>query len=159
MKTKQTVHPLVYLDLCTLKRPYDRASDEAVRLEALAVAELVGAAEAGVISLAGSSVIDAENERNPDPVRRAGVAALLGGLAKQRAAISDEIATRARDLIANGFPSLDALHVASAEAIGAVYFVTADKRLSAKGKRFSKILRTRMVDPLQMVRVLEGVET
>jgi len=59
---------------------------------------------------------------------------------------------RVRELITLGFPSFDALHVASAEAAGADVFATTDDRLVALGSRHAAELRVRVVDVVSLAR-------
>jgi hypothetical protein len=55
-------------------------------------------------------------------------------------------------LIALGFKSFDALHVASAELLGADAIATCDDRFIAAGRRHSAILKVRVVNPLDLAR-------
>jgi predicted nucleic acid-binding protein len=148
----------VYLDLCAWKRPYDVVAEERVRLEALAVASLLDAALAGSITIVSSVTLQAENARNPNPLRRAGVASILRALT-QLVPLEDETVTRAEALVGLGLRPLDALHVASAETVGCAFFVTTDDRLAAAMRRNAAQIRVRLADPLEMVRVLEGMST
>lgn len=147
----------IYLDLCAWKRPYDHAESERVRLEALAVAALLDAAGAGRVEIVSSAVLQVENDRNPDPERRAGVRLLLADL-RLEVPLDDRVAARARELQPLGLRPLDALHAASAEAAGCAYLVTTDDRMAAALRRNAATLHVRLADPMLMVRVVEGVE-
>lgn len=61
---------------------------------------------------------------------------------------------RVDELLALGFKSFDALHLASAELSGADVFLTVDGPLLKLAARLSAQLRVRVVDP---VRFLEEV--
>ncbi|MBM4395212.1 MAG: PIN domain-containing protein [Deltaproteobacteria bacterium] len=118
----------VYFDLCALKRPFDRFSSEAVRMEALAIAALVAAVQTGGVRLVGSGVLSVENRANPDADRRAAADEVLR-LASENVSFGPEAETRARALAAAGLSPPDALHVAAAESARVDLFVTADRRL------------------------------
>lgn len=148
--------PRLYLDLCAWKRPYDVAVEERVRLEALAVSALLEAALGSEVVIVSSATLEAENARNPNPLRRAGVASVLKALAEV-VPLEDKTVARAEELQHLGFRPLDALHVASAEAAACAFFVTTDDRLAAAMRRNAATLRVRLADPLEMVRVLEGM--
>ena len=62
--------PIVYPDVCCLKRPFDDAAIERVRREAQAVAAILDAAQAGTLQIVRSPAHDFENERNPREDRR-----------------------------------------------------------------------------------------
>ena len=55
----------VYLDICSLKRPFDDQRQPRVREEAMAVAAIVDRAEAGEITLIRSPAHLVENDANP----------------------------------------------------------------------------------------------
>jgi predicted nucleic acid-binding protein len=148
--------PRLYLDLCAWKRPYDVAIEERVRLEALAVSSLLEAALNTKVVIVSSATLEAENARNPNPLRRAGVASVLKAL-PEVVPLADETVARAEELQRLGFRPLDALHVASAEGAACAFFVTTDDRLAAAMRRNAAALRVRLADPLEMVRVLEGM--
>src|SRR5882724_10014166 len=119
---------MVYLDLCCFKRPFDDATAERIRREAEAVAAILDMAQAGTFRLVCSPAHDFENERNPREVRRVATRLWLE-TATVSVAASDSTGDRARALADLGFGSLDALHLAFAEAAAARWFVTTDDRL------------------------------
>ena len=63
----------VYLDMCSLKRPFDDQRQPRVREEATAVAGIVARAEAGEIALVRSPADLVENDANPREDRRLAV--------------------------------------------------------------------------------------
>jgi hypothetical protein len=64
------VGPIVYLDICCFKRPFDNTGAERVRREAEAVATVLDAAERGRVQLVRSPAHDIENDQNPREDRR-----------------------------------------------------------------------------------------
>ena len=148
----------LYLDLCALKRPYDRKTSDLVVIEALSVARLIEAAENGLVEIVSSAILDAENSRNPDPVRRDGVAALMSKF-ESRIEVDDEVAARARFVETLGFRPLDALHAACAESGRCDFLVTTDKGMLSTGQRIPQKIRVRIANPIEVVRLLEETTT
>ena len=132
-------------------RPFDDLSSERVRLEADAVAVVLSAAEAGRVELVGSEYLDFEVEQNPDRERALRVAELVK-LVSFKARISPGLAQRVRDLGGSGLRGLDALHIASAEAIGADLLLTTDDRMLRAAKRSGPRLALRVVGPIEALR-------
>lgn len=119
----------IYPDNSILNRPFDDQSQPRIALETQAVVTLLAMVQSGEITLVSSAVIRYENSRNPDLEERRWVEELTR-LAKIDQRMNSAIAQRSRELTARGLKPLDALHVASAEAAGVVYFLTCDDRLS-----------------------------
>ena len=75
-----------------------------------------------------SAVQRYENSRNPDPERRRFVERVFG-LCEVNQVMNNDIQSRAATLAQAGVKPLDALHLASAQAASAEYFLTCDDRL------------------------------
>jgi predicted nucleic acid-binding protein len=138
--------PLVYLDVCCFKRPFDDQRQERVRLESAAVAAIIARAERGEARLVRSPAHDLENGRNPREDRRLAAAAWLNG-ASVEVQLSDRVAARARLLGTLGFQPLDALHAAFAEEAGATWLATADDRMLTLAHRHAPSLRVAVANP------------
>jgi len=143
------VSEIAYLDICCLKRPFDDATIERIRREAVAVAAIMEMAQAGTLQLVRSPAHDFENERNPREDRRLATRLWLN-TAKVSVAASQAANDRARALAALGFGPLDALHLAFAEASAARWFVTTDDRLLRAANRHRQQLRVDVVLPEQV---------
>ena len=105
-----------------------------------AVIELVRAKKLRLVS---SSVIEFENSFNPFPERKAFVVSILE-LASEYGNYAPQMAKRARELQReNDLTRYDARHIATAEAVGADFFITSDVGLL---KKYAGALR--VVDPL-----------
>ena len=126
----------VYLDLCSLKRPFDDQRQPRVREEATAVAAIVARAEAGEITLVRSPAHLVENDANPREDRRLAAALWIDGAAVN-VPLDAEVEVRARELVALGVRPLDALRVAFAERAVARWCVTAAEAGRAARRRAS----------------------
>jgi predicted nucleic acid-binding protein len=136
----------VYLDMCSLKRPFDDQRHPRVREEATAVAAIVARAEAGEIALVRSPAHLVENDANPREDRRLAAALWIDGAAVD-VPLDAAVEVRAGELVAAGFRPLDALHVAFAERAQARWFVTCDDELLRVAGRLGEALRTLVVAP------------
>src|SRR5262245_13625974 len=136
----------VYLDMCSLKRPFDDQRHRRVREEASAVTAIIARAESREIALVRSPAHLVENDANPREDRRLAAALWIDGAAAD-VAMDAEVEVRARDLAALGFHPLDGLHIALAERAGARWFVTCDDQLLRLAGRLGDKLRTMVVAP------------
>ena len=89
-----------------------------------------------------------EAGRNPDPVRRAHAEAVLAGATAYQP-LTPGVEGRADELAAAGLRPLDALHLASAEAIGATYLCTCDDLLLKRGRALATP-PVRVVSPVEL---------
>ena len=145
----------VYLDICSLKRPFDDQRQLRVREEATAVAAIVARAEAGEIALVRSPAHLVENDANPREDRRLAAALWIDGAAVD-VSLDAEVEARAGELVALGFRPLDALHLAFAERAGARWFVTCDDELLKAAGRLGDAVQTLVVAPPALVRRSES---
>jgi predicted nucleic acid-binding protein len=139
----------IYLDICSLKRPFDDQRQERVRHEAEAVAAIVERVEAGEAELVKSPALELENAGNPREDRRLAAALWIDGAAVA-VSLTPAVEGRARELAKRGFGTLDALHVAFAEAAGAHVLATCDDRLLDLGRRHRADLQVPVVNPVEL---------
>jgi predicted nucleic acid-binding protein len=139
----------VYLDMCCLKRPFDDQSQPRIRLESEAVLALLGAAP-DVVEFLHSAALELENDQNPLAHRAAKVQLWLATLPPLDVPDAP-LAGRTGELTALGLKSFDALHVASAELLGADAFCTCDDRLLATARHHASALAVRVVSPIELV--------
>lgn len=138
----------VYLDLCCFNRPFDDQSQLLIRLQTEAKLAVQRAIQDGEIELAWSSILDLENNANPDRERRVAVSA-WSKLATVDLDTSLEIERRATSLMQIGLKALDALHIASAIEGQSEYFLTTDKGIL---KRLKTEQRIQVIDPIDFIR-------
>jgi predicted nucleic acid-binding protein len=143
----------IYLDMCSLQRPFDDKSQVRVLVEAEAVLGVLALCEASKIELIASDALVFEGDANPDPVRR-DFAAQAVGKASQFVAANDQIKARAQNYIAIGIKPLDALHLASAVEAQADFFCTCDDRLLKKARAINTV-PTKVVSPLELISELQ----
>ena len=139
----------IYLDLCCLKRPFDAQDQPLVRLQTEAVVSVL-ALPGELAEFVRSPAQALENSFNPVQARREAVDLWLARVPVPP--LSDEvISERVSELLAMGFKSFDALHLASAELLGADVLLTVDLPFLKLAARFSEQLRVRVVDPVRFL--------
>ncbi len=143
----------VYLDCCSLQRPFDDRSQPRIAVEAEAMLVVLAMCESGSVELLSSDALQFEIELIPNEARKQSALAILG-LASEFIEVTMEIETLARKLGAEGLKPLDSLHLASASVLKADYFCTCDDRLSRKGKCLTG-LDTKVVSPVELVMELD----
>jgi hypothetical protein len=139
----------VYLDLCSLKRPFDLQEQPLIRLQTEAVLSIL-ALPADTIELVQSQALVLENSLNPNHARREAVALWLS----QAVAIAPndtDLSVRINELVAKGFKSFDAFHLASAELSGVAAFLTVDLQLLRLAERLSGELYVQVTDPIHFI--------
>jgi len=136
----------VYLDVCCLCRPFDDQRFNRIRIEAEAViAILNGGMESW--ELIGSEIIGYEIARIPDEERRRSVEGLLQ-FTQGPVMIDEAIMDRARTFNEVGIDAFDALHLATAESVGAVFLTTDDTLIKVIMNHANKI-SIKVYNPVQ----------
>lgn len=149
---------IIYLDVCCLKRAFDDQRSPRVQLEAAAVAALIGYAERGRIRLVRSPAHLLENDRNPREDRRLATSTWLEA-ARIEAPLTERTVARGRELAALGFGTLDALHLAFAEAADSRWLATTDDRFVVLGQRVGATLSSTIANPIRVLEFLKEGDT
>jgi PIN domain len=139
----------VYLDLCCLKRPFDLQEQPVIRLQAEAVLSIL-ALPSGTVEVSQSQALVLENSLNPNQARREAVALWLSE-AVAIAPDEADLSVRVNELMAKGFKSFDAFHLASAELSGIEVFLTVDLQLLRLAARLSSELHVAVTDPVYFI--------
>lgn len=139
----------VYLDLCCLKRPFDLQEQPLIRLQTEAVLSIL-TLPSDIVEPLQSEALVLENSLNPNQARREAVALWLSGAVGISPDESD-LSVRINELIAKGFKSFDAFHLASAELSGVAVFLTVDRQFLSLAARMSGELRVRVTDPVHFI--------
>ena len=142
----------VYFDTCAIQRPLDDPSQLRVRLEAEAVATLIGLGESGQLEVVSSVAHLIENGRNPHADRQAYAADVIA-VARHHVSISDGVTRRATAYEQGGLARFDAFHLAAAVEAGCVYFCTTDDRLLRRGRALDTE-GCSVVSPLDLIQLL-----
>lgn len=139
----------VYLDTCSIQRPFDDQSRLRIALEAEAVLQVIQLVEQEAIELLASEVLLVETEQNPHPRRRRFALEVLG-LASDFVEVDSEIESRARTYNKTGIGSIDAIHLASAVEAEADVLCTTDDQFLQRGRKVDTG-STRMLTPIELI--------
>ena len=148
----------IYLDVCCLNRPLDDLEQFRIRMEAEAVTEIIQNCEDGKWILMNSDIIEFEVSQHSDSFKQEQVKLILN-LANIYVQLTENIDSRAEELIKLSFKYHDALHLAFAEAGGADVFLTTDDRLLRKAKQSPNIFRMKVENPtIWLMNILQTEE-
>lgn len=144
----------VYLDCCSLQRPFDDRSQPRIAVEAEAVLVILALCESHQVGLISSETLLFEIGRIPDQTRKEDALTILK-LSKETVKLTAEVEALARRLrTASGLKPLDALHLAAASTANADYFCTCDDKVLRKAKTLDG-LDTTVVSPTELVMELD----
>ncbi len=143
----------IYLDCCSLQRPFDDKSQPRIAVEAEAVLVILAWCESDRLDFISSDALLFEIGFIPDQDRKDDALAILK-VAKETVLLTPEIEALARRLEASGLKPLDALHLAFASASKVDYFCTCDDKFLKKAKSFEG-LNTKVVFPTELVMELD----
>jgi predicted nucleic acid-binding protein len=124
----------VYLDVCTLCRPFDDQTQIRIRLETEAVQLILSHIRLGSLTCIVSPVHRVEIGAISDFTEREYLLALLQDISVEATIERAAVRERAEALVERGLGPADAAHLAFAEAAGAD-FVTTDDRLVRQCQR------------------------
>ncbi len=141
----------IYLDVCCLNRPFDDQSQDRIRMESEAILIIIGHLETRDWDWIGSEIMDFEIDQTPNIERRRRVH-LIADRSHKKVVLSEEIKIRANYLHKNGFPAIDALHVACADSEKTDVFLTTDDRLLNLGITSKSDLQVRLENPLVWIK-------
>jgi predicted nucleic acid-binding protein len=147
----------IYLDVCCLNRPFDNSSQDRIRLEAEAVLTIYRKCRLEEWELTTSEVIEAELQQTPDRKKAELIMAALN-IAKHKVMIDSGLKQRASELVQFGIKSIDAVHVASAEAAEVDVFLSTDDRLVRTAVRHQAKLKVLVSNPVTWLMSLSSHE-
>jgi predicted nucleic acid-binding protein len=142
----------VYLDTCSIQRPFDDQSQLRVAMESEAVLRAIQLVEQGNLDLLAFETLRIETEQNPHSRRRRFAFGVLA-LATRVVETDSQIESRARRYEDIGLRPFDALHLSS--AVEADMFCTTDDQLLRRGRE-AETERTRV---LTLVALIEEIES
>jgi predicted nucleic acid-binding protein len=126
----------IYLDVCTLCRPYYDQSSLRIHQETVAVHLILEAVQAGYYSLARSPVHKREIEAIPNRLERIELLMLLEESTFTPNLEITQVRIRAEDFVGFGLGVADAAHLAFAESMKAD-FISCDDKLLKKCSKLS----------------------
>jgi predicted nucleic acid-binding protein len=141
----------VYLDTCSLNRPFDDQGQERIRLETESVMIILARLSRKEWIWLASQALEIEIDRSPGVDQRSRLQR-IAGYAEQIVAIGKKELERASELEQLGFSGFDAVHLACAESGGADIFLSTDDRLLKRAKRFAKKIRVKVANPLDWLK-------
>jgi hypothetical protein len=126
---------LVYMDCCSLNRPYDDQLQDKIRIESDAVIAILFKCYYGNWKLVGSDILEYEIMKTPDKNKRNNVLNLYS-IKKEFITLNDKIQKRAIELQDSfSLKPFDSLHYASAEYKNVNALLTVDKDFISAGKQ------------------------
>ncbi len=144
----------VYLDTCSIQRPFDDQSQLRVAMESEAVLRVIQLVEQGDLDLFASETLRIEPGQNPHSRRRRFAFGVLA-LATRVVETDSQIESRARQYGDMGLRPFDALHLSSAVEAEADVFCTTDDRLLRRGSE-TETERTRVLTPVALIEEIES---
>ncbi len=142
---------LIYLDMCSLQRPFDDLAQDRVRAEADAVLKILEFCETGEADLVSSFALEYENDRNPFLLKKSRTTRVLSKAARF-IELSPEIERKISSFQQSGIKLVDAAHLACAAEALVDYFCTCDDQLR---KRSVAILRDgppKVLTPVELIK-------
>jgi hypothetical protein len=143
----------IYLDCCSMQRPFDDKSQPRIAVEAESVLVILALCESDRLKLISSDALLFEIGLIPDQDRKDDALAILK-IAKETIELTPELEALATRLEESGLKPLDALHLAFASASKVDYFCTCDDKFLKKAKSFSG-LNIKVVSPTELVMELD----
>ena len=143
----------IYLDMCCLQRPMDDQSNFRVHMEAEAILGILVWCNRNHADLLDSVALRYEHAKHTHPVRKAFSQEILQKSAVF-IALTEQIASDARNYEERGIKALDALHLACAVNGNANYFCTCDDRFLRRAKLLGTG-QTKVVSPVELFEVIE----
>lgn len=129
----------IYLDVCTLCRPFDNQNDMRIRLETDAYFLILNAIQRNIYEMVISKMHLKEIESIEDIRERIQVVHLLETFGKESTYDYEIARKRAEELILNNFGIADSVHLAFAEQ-SADYLVTCDDKFLKRTKKIKTII-------------------
>lgn len=136
----------LFLDTCSLNRPWDDQTQVRIHLEAESVIHVIDQARQGTVELVSSDYLLAEIAANPDTLRQEEVLYLLTH-ARFHISQKPAIEERAQALAAWSLQGYDALHVAAAEAADCDFLLTTDDKFIRRAARADDSIRVKVLNP------------
>lgn len=139
----------IYLDTCCLMRAFDDQSFPRVRLETLAISDVMEYIQAGRLYWVSGKTVYIEVSACPSRERRDKVLTWLR-LVDEWHDYTPDIAKLAKRFVKHGLDEWDARHVAMAEIVGCDWLLTTDHALVKRANKLPK-LSLRVANPTEFI--------
>jgi len=123
---------IIYLDTCCYSRLFDVTDQLDVIEEAGRIRYIIRNRFSGRYIIVGSGTVTAEINKNPDNKERRVTERLYNLIKSDVAQMTMQNISRATELELKGLKTMDARHLAAAEAMDADYLLTVDKEFIKK---------------------------
>ena len=135
----------IYLDNCSLNRPFDDQSQVRIKIESEAKLAIQESIREGSYTLVWSYILDFENPANPFEGRRNEISKW-----KEIAFVfikeSKELIKLANGFKTLGFKAIDSLHIAAASSAQCYYLITTDDGIL---KKTEKVTSLKIINPVE----------
>ncbi len=136
----------LYLDVCTLCRPFDNQNDMRIRLETDAYFLILNAIQIGKYEMVTSTMHIKELESIEDIKERIQIIHLLDEFSKNFKYDFGKAQKRAEELISLKLGTADAVHLAFAEQ-SSDFLITCDDKFEKRSKKITKSIK--VVNPVE----------
>lgn len=147
--TKGAASVRIYLDTCCLMRAFDDQSFPRVRLETLAISDVMGYVQAGQLEWVSGKTLYLEVSACPSNDRRDKALKWLR-LVSEWQDYAPEVVRQVKRLTKHGLAEWDARHIATAEIAKCDWFLTTDQTLIKRANKLSK-LSVRVANPTEFI--------
>jgi len=129
----QTLKTLtIYFDTCCYGRPQDDQTLPEIEKETLAISNIINICRIAGYAIIGSSAVETELKANPDVLSRERALDFFDWVMNGYFVLTEADFQRASVFVAQGVKPKDSLHLAAAEAVGADFLITVDKKFERK---------------------------
>jgi predicted nucleic acid-binding protein len=118
----------IYFDTCCYGRPQDDQTQPEIEKETLAISNIINICRIAGYSIIGSSAVETELKANPNVLARERCLNFFDWVTNGYFVLTAADFQRARVFTTQGLRAKDSLHLAAAEAVGADFLITVDKK-------------------------------
>lgn len=147
----------VYLDTCCYNRPFDKSQEKSVHNESNAIIAIFYMAAKNYITILGSDILRQEIGAVKDSEKKIKLSDLYTSFLREEIHYRDNIEIRAKFFMTEAnIKTMDAFHIAYAEAGEVDYFLTTDYRLIKSCEKLA--LNFKVVNPVVFSLKIGGLE-
>jgi len=139
----------IYLDTCSLCRPFDNQNNLRIKIETEAVQFIFEKIKLKKVKWIASEVLELEINQINNLEKRIKVLSFLK-FANSKIKYSDRIEEKGVLIEKKGFNLLDAMHISSSLSSEAKYFITTDYEILRLAKKFQDDFAIKFANPLDI---------